>query len=135
MLFVRTGGKPPKLSLATELDPGKIFPMNAHQPLYHELAERMGSAACRYSMAPGRNELRIAVARRLLTAGVKATPDDIVTTLGATETLALVLRAMTRPGDVVAVEIPTYFGVLHLLKDVGLKVVATLGKLAHQMST
>lgn len=91
--------------------------------LSNAVCRRMGSAAYRYSMIPGRLELRVAVARRLLTAGVKATPDDIVTTLGASEALALVLRAITRPGDVVAVEIPTYFGVLHLLKDLGLKVV------------
>lgn len=86
------------------------------------VCRRMGSSAYRYSMAPGRIELRTAVARRLLKAGVKVTPDDIVTTLGATEALALMLRAVTRPGDVVAVEIPTFFGILHLLKDLGLKV-------------
>jgi tryptophan synthase beta chain len=114
-------------------DPG-IVPFGAAVPgdgivpgiriasLSNAICRRMGSAAYRYSMAPGRIELRAAVARRLLTAGVKVTPDDIVTTLGATEALALVLRAMTRPGEVVAVEIPTYFGVLHLLKDLGLKV-------------
>jgi DNA-binding transcriptional MocR family regulator len=100
-----------------------IVPGKRIASLSNAICRRMGSAAYRYSMTPGRLELRTAVARRLLTAGVKAAPDDIVTTLGATEALALVLRAMTRHGDVVAVEIPTYFGVLHLLKDLGLKVV------------
>lgn len=121
--IVQAVADPQIVPFGTAVPGDAIVPGKKIATLSNAICRRMGSAAYRYSMAPGRIELRKAVARRLLTAGVKVTPDDIVTTLGATEALALILRAMTRPGDVVAVEIPTYFGVLHLLKDLGLKVV------------
>ena len=48
-------------------------------------------------------------------------PDEIITTCGGTEALALCLRAVTKCGDVVAVESPTYFGVLQQIEELGLK--------------
>ncbi|MFC7337846.1 PLP-dependent aminotransferase family protein [Haloferula chungangensis] len=101
----------------------EIVPHKRLNTLTNSLIRRHGAAVYRYSMAPGRRELRTAISRRLLKAGMHADPDDIVTTHGATEALALAVRAVTRPGDVVAVETPTYFGILHLLKDLGLNVV------------
>ncbi|WP_411826631.1 PLP-dependent aminotransferase family protein [Luteolibacter sp. AS25] len=101
----------------------EIIPHKRLSTLSNALIRRHGAAAFRYSMAPGRKELRAIISRRMLSAGVQADPDDIVTTQGATEALALALRATTSPGDVVAVENPTYFGILHLCKDFGLNVV------------
>ncbi|MBB5350277.1 DNA-binding transcriptional MocR family regulator [Haloferula luteola] len=86
------------------------------------LARRLGPGVYQYSMVPGRHELRAAVSRRLLSAGVQVTPDEIIATQGASEALALALRATTRRGDVIAVEAPTYFGILHLARDMGLEV-------------
>lgn len=79
--------------------------------------------ALRYTPPTGRRELRVALSRRLLVAGIKATPDDIITTQGATEAMLLALRATTKRGDLVAVETPTYFGILHLVRDLGLRVI------------
>ena len=42
-------------------------------------------------------------------------------TAGGIEALNLALRATTQPGDVVAVESPTYFGLLQLFESMGLK--------------
>jgi DNA-binding transcriptional MocR family regulator len=39
---------------------------------------------------------------------------------GATEALMLCLRAVTQPDDVVVVETPTYFGLLHVLEALAL---------------
>lgn len=80
-----------------------------------------GGRGVSYDMPPGVESLRRAIARRSLEAGVSLTPDDVVTTCGGTEALLLCLRAVTSPGDVVAVESPTYFGVLHALQELGLK--------------
>jgi DNA-binding transcriptional MocR family regulator len=79
--------------------------------------------ALRYTPPMGRRELRTALSRRLLVAGIKATPDAIITTQGATEALLLALRATTKRGDLVAVETPTYFGILHLIRDLGLRAI------------
>jgi DNA-binding transcriptional MocR family regulator len=45
----------------------------------------------------------------------------LVVTCGCSEALTLALKAVTRPGDTVAIESPTYFGLLHVLEALGLK--------------
>jgi DNA-binding transcriptional MocR family regulator len=76
-----------------------------------------------YSPAQGMPELRREIARRAVDWGALLSPDELVTTCGGTEALHLALRAVTRPGDTVAVESPAYFGVLLLLQSLGLKAV------------
>lgn len=100
-----------------------IIPSAKLASVSNSVMRRFQSKALRYTPPMGRRELRVALSRRLMAAGIKATPDEILTTCGATEALALALRAATRPGDVVAVETPTYFGILHLIRDLGLKVI------------
>ena len=43
-------------------------------------------------------------------------------TNGATEAINLALRAVTRPGDTVAVESPTFYGLLQILESLNLRV-------------
>lgn len=47
--------------------------------------------------------------------------DDILVTTGCTEALAVALKAIAQPGDTIAVESPTYFGLLHTMQMLGLK--------------
>ena len=75
-----------------------------------------------YEMTPGNEALRSQIARRTLNAGCDLTPDDIIITSGCTEAMNLCLRAVCRPGDTVAIESPTYFGVLQNLEVLGLNV-------------
>lgn len=76
-----------------------------------------------YGSIPGREELRAEIARRAMTAGCTLSPDDIVVTTGAMEAITLALRAVTRPGDTVAIESPTYHGFLLALESLHLKAV------------
>jgi DNA-binding transcriptional MocR family regulator len=73
---------------------------------------------------PPRGDLRLRqeIARRALRWGQALSPDDLAITCGCTEALTLALKAVTRPGDTVAVESPTYFGLMHTLKALDLKV-------------
>jgi DNA-binding transcriptional MocR family regulator len=48
-------------------------------------------------------------------------PDEVVITSGAQEAMALCLRAVAQPGDTIALESPTYYGVLQLIEVLGLK--------------
>jgi DNA-binding transcriptional MocR family regulator len=50
-------------------------------------------------------------------------PDEIVVTSGAKEAVYLSIRAVTRPGDTIAVESPTYYALLEVVASLGLKVV------------
>jgi DNA-binding transcriptional MocR family regulator len=74
-----------------------------------------------YDIPPGCEELRIQVARRVLTAGCTLTPGEIVTTSGCQEALTFALRATCRPGDTVAMESPTFYGLLQAIETAGLR--------------
>jgi len=50
-------------------------------------------------------------------------PREIVITSGAMEGITLCLQAATRPGDLVAIESPCFYGVLQAIERLGLKVV------------
>ncbi|UCF26373.1 MAG: PLP-dependent aminotransferase family protein [Ralstonia sp.] len=71
----------------------------------------------------GHPELQTAVARRALDMGVQIAPDDVVVTHGCIEAVNLALRAVAQPGDTVAVESPTYYGLLQVLESLGMRAV------------
>lgn len=77
---------------------------------------------------------RAALARRALDAGMQLGADDIVVTHGCIEALNVALRAVTRPGDTVAVESPTYYGLLQVLESLGLRALEIPTSPQHGMS-
>ncbi|MEM9555314.1 MAG: PLP-dependent aminotransferase family protein [Acidobacteriota bacterium] len=74
-----------------------------------------------YGTVQGRLELRREIARLAFDGGVTLTPDELVITTGAQEAIGLALRAVTKPGDTVAIESPTYPGFLRVLESLHLK--------------
>ena len=74
-----------------------------------------------YTVPKGDLRLRREIARRALRWGYALSPAEIVITCGCTEALTLALKAVTRPGDTVAIESPTYFGFLQVIEALGLK--------------
>jgi DNA-binding transcriptional MocR family regulator len=99
----------------------KVLPAEKLARITAALARSQSARSISYDMPPGNDALRRQIAKRALDAGTTLSPDEIITTCGATEALALALRAVTKPGDVVAIESPTYFGILQLLEDLRLR--------------
>jgi DNA-binding transcriptional MocR family regulator len=60
----------------------------------------------------GLPDLRALIAERFAARGLPTAPDQILVTQGALHSWDLLLRALTRPGDPVVVEQPTYPGVI-----------------------
>ncbi len=77
----------------------------------------------RYAMNWAYDPLAREIARRYLQAGCPLAHDELVITIGCAEALHLSLRAVTKPGDTVAVETPTYFGFLEAIQSLNLRVV------------
>lgn len=69
----------------------------------------------------GEPEFRSVLVRRAMDEGMRLSADDIVVTQGCIEALHLALRAVTQPGDTVAVESPSFYGLLQVLENLGLK--------------
>jgi DNA-binding transcriptional MocR family regulator len=91
-----------------------------------KLAQLLGAAARRLDpwrvvddLPPGNAELRRHIARRYLEMGAEVDVGDIVITNGASEGLMLCLIATTEPGDLVAIESPAHYNVLHTIEVCG----------------
>ncbi|WP_097460793.1 aminotransferase-like domain-containing protein [Mangrovitalea sediminis] len=76
-----------------------------------------------YGLLQGTAELRHQIARQALDAGCSLHPDDIIVTSGCQEALAISLRSVTQPGDIIAVDSPSFYGVMQIVRALGLKVV------------
>jgi len=76
-----------------------------------------------YEHTQGNIELRRQIAKLAFNWGGKISHDDVVVTTGCLEAVTMCLRAVTKPGDTVAVETPTYFGIYQVIESLGLKVV------------
>jgi DNA-binding transcriptional MocR family regulator len=75
-----------------------------------------------YAPPLGLQSLRIEIARRLADHGVDRLPEEILVTSGAQQALDLLFRTFTDPGDLVALESPTYSGALALARFAGVEV-------------
>ena len=74
-----------------------------------------------YAPTEGEPALKRQIAYRYLdTLGISVDPDEICITNGAQEALSIALQAVAKKGDVVAVESPTYHGLLELIESLGM---------------
>jgi DNA-binding transcriptional MocR family regulator len=108
---------------------GSAFPSPLLFP-WAKLARYLGSSARHLdpwstveSLSPGSLDLRRQIARRYLRFGAKVAADEIVITSGALEGLNIALQTLTRPGDAVAIESPTFYACLQAIEALGLKAV------------
>lgn len=75
------------------------------------------------ALPPGNPRLIRQIARRYVEKGVTVDPREIIITVGATEAINLGLQAVAQPGDVIAVESPTFYAMLHAIERLGMKAV------------
>lgn len=75
-------------------------------------------------LSPGNLQLRRQISQRYARDGIHVDVDEVVITNGALEALNLSLSALTRPGDVVVVESPTFYAALQAIERLSLKMVA-----------
>lgn len=74
-------------------------------------------------LTPGNARLVRHIARRYQAQGVAVDEQEIIITNGALEALHLCLACLTRAGDAVVVESPTFYGSLQALETLGLRAV------------
>ncbi|WP_034640005.1 aminotransferase-like domain-containing protein [Chitinilyticum aquatile] len=99
----------------------KLYPNQQVQRILAQVTRHDPEILSDYGNPIGDVELRRQIARRSLTWGGQIDADEILVTHGALEALNLCLRAVTQPGDVVAIESPAYFGLLQILESFQLK--------------
>lgn len=90
--------------------------------LWGRQARRQDMRGLEYDSLRGTEELRQQIVRLTLTSGCQLHPDDLIVTTGCQEALFCSLRAVTEPGDVVAVDSPCFYGAMQAIKANNLKV-------------
>jgi DNA-binding transcriptional MocR family regulator len=121
MMLMRDSGNPDLVQLGAalpQLDQRLIQTINT---TIAKLVRQHGEEAHQYQFPPGLDALRVQIARRMVSAGCNLSPADILITSGGTEAIDFSLHAICRPGDIVAIESPSYFGTLQMLEVHGLR--------------
>ncbi len=119
--FLREAGRPSIIPLGAACPSTDQMPIRTLSRIAASIARRAPLTSNAYDLPPGCAALRRAVARCAVDAGVTVSPDQIVTTTGSTEAISLCLRVVAKAGDTVAIESPTYYGVLQTIASLGMK--------------
>jgi DNA-binding transcriptional MocR family regulator len=121
MRVVRDAMRPGMTQFGAALPAPELLPTARINRILAQVARDNLAASYAVGLPVGMLELRSQVARRTLELGCALDPDDFVITNGCAEAIHLALQAVCRPGDLVAVESPTYFGILQALEAQGLR--------------
>ena len=120
---IQAAHNPASVPLGAALpDPG-LLPHHKLNQILRSIVRHNPTHSSGYEFSPGVEALRRQIARRSLEYGCNFSPTEIVTTNGAMEALNLSLRAVAKPGEVIAVESPTYFGVLEAIQSLGFRAI------------
>lgn len=118
----KDGKNLPGASLAIALpDPG-LLPLAKLNQAFQTAWKVMGRRMVEYAHSPGLPLLREQIAQESVHGGMTLSPDQVLITTGTSEAFTLVLLALCRPGDTIAIETPTYFSFLSLLRELGIRV-------------
>ncbi|WP_245555315.1 PLP-dependent aminotransferase family protein [Hahella ganghwensis] len=121
MKLVQTVQEPSITALGAAVPDADYFPRKALQRAFRSALRLHGRRLDQYSFPPGLPELREALIQQMADAGCALSPEQLTITDGCHEALRLALRSVTKAGDVIAVESPTYYGVLQLINALGLQ--------------
>jgi len=113
--------RPITANFALAAPPPSFFPVEELKAAITRALRRDPQMLFRRAPPRGHPALRAVLARRALACNIRAQPDDVIVTHGCIEAVNLALRAVAQPGDVIAVESPTYFGLLQILESLGMR--------------
>jgi 2-aminoadipate transaminase len=112
--ILKIAERPDILSFAGGLPAPETFPVQALAEAHTKVFSREAGAALQYSVTEGYGPLREFVAARLSSRGVRATGGEVLITTGSQQGIDLVGKILLDPGDVVAVEDPSYLAALQV---------------------
>ncbi|MBX0327137.1 PLP-dependent aminotransferase family protein [Oscillochloris sp. ZM17-4] len=121
--ILRMSQLPGMISMAKADPAHEFFPLRNWQRAMEQAMESGGPLMMGYTTAQGDLRLRSTLAEVIRERGVSAGPDEIIVTAGVTNGMALITDLLTRPGDTVLVEQPTYLGMLNILSSRGVRAV------------
>jgi 2-aminoadipate transaminase len=104
--------RPEVISLAGGMPFVQGLPTDEVERVVQEVVRRQAAVALQYGAGSGRPQLKERLVEVMAEEGVRARPEDVLITVGAQQALDLVAKLFLDPGDLVAVEAPSYVGAL-----------------------
>lgn len=109
------------LQLGAAVPSSDFYPVRKLNQIIRQIIRDNPAHSCGYEFPPGHAELRRQIAKHASGQIGRSSWEEIIVTSGAMEGLTLCLRAVAKAGDVIAVESPTFFGILRLIQSLGMK--------------
>lgn len=102
--------RPEIVSFAGGMPDLAAMDLDAVADMTAQLIRDEGAVALQYGGGQGRPQVREALVDVMAYAGVPATPDELLVTVGGQQALELIAKCFIDPGDIVIAEGPTYVG-------------------------
>ncbi|MBU3915801.1 PLP-dependent aminotransferase family protein [bacterium] len=114
---------PDFLHLGSSVVSSDFLPHKQFLRILKDLTSREMESIVSYGLPQGDPDLRRQIALRSIGVLEGIGAEDIIVTNGCTEAMSLSLKALVQPGDTIAIEAPTFYGILPLLEEMELLVV------------
>lgn len=112
--FIALGRGGPDTSLKT------LKPL---QRIHAEISRQLPKCIFENEKGNGSLALRKQIVRLMQNSGCFLHPDDIVVTTGCQEALSLGLKSITQPGNIIAIDSPSFYGSMQAIQSNNLKVI------------
>ncbi|MCB1875540.1 MAG: PLP-dependent aminotransferase family protein [Chromatiales bacterium] len=118
--LAQAANQPDFVQLGAAVPEASFLPMRALQRSLAKVVRLQGTRAADYAFPPGLAELRHQISRRMYLSGSPVKPEHILITNGCQEAISLALRSVAKAGDIIAVESPTFYGLLQVIESLGM---------------
>jgi DNA-binding transcriptional MocR family regulator len=112
---------PQQINLGSSVPHADFLPAHALQQVTGKVSRSFGKRCFDTDELLGNRELRRQIAKRMVELHCADNPDDIVITHGARDAVRLALKTVCRPGDLIAIESPTFYGLLQVIESCGME--------------
>ena len=119
--MVQAVNDPAIVNLGAAVPNPDLMPTAAIERAFRTVLREQRRRCVGYEFPPGAVELRTQIARRLASMHCAVRAEDVLITNSCQESITIALKLLTRPGDTVAIESPTYYGLLQVIESLGLK--------------
>ncbi len=119
--LAKVANQPGFVQLGAAVPDASFMPMRALQRSLIKVARHYDHSCANYAFPPGAPELRQQIARRMHIAGSPVTADEVLITNGCQEALTLALRTVAKAGDIIAIESPSFYGLLQVIESLGMR--------------
>ncbi|WNB74765.1 aminotransferase-like domain-containing protein [Methylomonas koyamae] len=119
--ILRAAKDPYQINLGSSVPHADFLPAHALQQATGKVSRSYGKRCFDADELLGNQELRRQIAKRMVELQCADSPEDIVVTHGAREAVRLALMAVCEPGDLIAIESPTFYGLLQVIESCGME--------------